>query len=364
MTGRPDVAAVDSNVWLKFSEASRSSQTHVNLSAVREDGRCLWVAGDETATVERLRAHHAGKLARYDDEHSYALADFVDLPGDSGDEADVEGLARAGNYLWAVGSHSLKRSKIKPEHADAKSMKRLAKIEDQINRRLIIRVPVVDGADGSPELRREATVDGEKLTAAVLGSRGKSLTDHLAEDKHLGPFLSIPSKDNGFDLEGVAVHDDSLYLGLRGPVLRGWAVLVEVVPTVKKKHPQRLRLSKIGKNGRRYRKHFLDLDGLGIRDLCPDGDDLLVLAGPSMDLDGPVRVYRWHQAGRTEAPEVVRGEEITPILELPYGDGDDHAEGLALVTRKGKQQLLVVYDSPAEHRLTERGIAADLVELP
>ena len=76
---------------------------------------------------------------------------------------------------------------------------------------------------------------------------------------------------------------------------------------------------------------MLRLDGLGVRDLCPDGDDLLVLAGPTMDLDGPVRVYRWHGACRAETPQVVRGDLLTREIELPYGEGDDHAEGIGLL---------------------------------
>jgi hypothetical protein len=99
-----------------------------------------------------------------------------------------------------------------------------------------------------------------------------------------------------------------------------------------------------------------------VRDLCPDGDDLLVLAGPSMDLDGPVRVYRWHGAAGADAPGVVRDEELTIELELPFGAGDDHAEGIALLSGG---ELLVVYDSPAPARLTRPGaVLADVVALP
>ena len=50
--------------------------------------------------------------------------------------------------------------------------------------------------------------------------------------------------------------------------------------------PSMLRLREIGSHGLPYRKHLLELGGLGIRDLCVDGDDLLILAGPTMDLDG------------------------------------------------------------------------------
>jgi hypothetical protein len=106
----------------------------------------------------------------------------------------------------------------------------------------------------------------------------------------------------------------------------------------------------------------LDLDGLGVRDLCPDGDDLLILAGPTMDLDGPVRIYRWRGAGVAEQPTIVRGDVLTRELELTYGEGDDHAEGMSLL---GQGRVLVVYDSPAPIRLTPDGaVIADVLRLP
>lgn len=354
---------VEATVRLQFGRSSREAETHTNLSAVREDGQCLWVAGDETATIERLVADDPDQPRAYGQERSFPLADFVRLPGDAEEEADVEGIGRAGPYLWVVGSHSRKRRKVKPAHADAKSIKRLAKIEDEANRRIIARIPVVPGSDGLPELARTATADGHEHTAASLGT-GELLTEVLADDDHLGPFLAIPGKDNGLDVEGVAVQGDRVYLGLRGPVLRGWAVALEVEPRQDSDDEHRLGLTKIGPDKERFRKHFLDLDGLGIRDLCPDGPDLLVLAGPSMDLDGPVRLYRWHDAAATEAPEVVRGEEITRVADLPFGEDSDHAEGIALVTRAGRQRLLVVYDSPADDRLGEQGVVADVMRLP
>jgi len=357
------VTATDT-VRLQFGADAQDAETHTNLSAVRAEGRCLWVAGDETATVERLVADSGGPSVSYGHQRSLALADYVDLPGPAGDEADIEGISRTGGFLWAVGSHSLKRKRIKAKHADAKAIKQLAKVEDEPNRRIVVRIPVVTDEDGLPGLAREVTIDGETRTAAVLGGVGASLTDLLADDDHLGPFLVIPSKDNGFDLEGVAAVEDRLYLGLRGPVLRGWAVVLEVHPYVDDEDPHVLRLRAIGPDGEPYRKHFLDLDGLGVRDLCPDGDDLLVLSGPSMDLDGPVRIHRWHHAATTDTPEVVRGEEISRVMDLPYGEGDDHPEGLCrLDDMDGRTRLLVVYDSPAAHRIDGGSIIADVVSL-
>ena len=347
--------SVDGTVRLHFTAASRELQTHTNLSAVRADDPVLWVAGDETATVERLVAQHDG----WGGQVSYALGDLVRLPGDAQEEADVEGLARDGHFLWAVGSHSLRRKQIKDRHDGAEALRRLATVRGQANRQVLLRLPVQD-VDGLPALVPELETDGEVHRAAVFGSRGKDLRDLLADDEHLGPFLALPGKDNGLDIEGIAVRGDRVYLGLRGPVLRGWAVVLEVRPRVDADDAGRLRLRKLD-GGRRYRMHVLDLGGLGVRDLCPHGDDLLVLAGPTMDLDGPVRVHRWYGAMSVEAPTVVRGDALGRELDLPYGEGCDHAEGIGLLP---DGRLLVVYDSPSPARLAGGGVLADLVRLP
>ncbi|RFU20305.1 DUF3616 domain-containing protein [Geodermatophilus marinus] len=353
---------VERSVRLTFSHSSRTSATHTNLSAVRSDGPVLWVAGDETATVERLVADDPDHPSEYAAQTTFRLADLVDLPGaDADEEADVEGLARSGHFLWAVGSHSLRRRRIRDEHDGEKALRRLARVTGQANRQVIVRLPVAD-VGGLPTPVRELTVDGRTHRAAVFGTRGRDLRELLADDEHLAPFLPLPGKDNGLDVEGIAVRGDRVYLGLRGPVLRGWAVVLELRPEVDPDDPARLRLTRFCR-GRRYRKHVLRMDGLGVRDLCPHGEDLLVLAGPTMDLDGPVRVYRWHGACAAETPQVVRGEALTREVEIPFGDGDDHAEGIGLVDAD-EHRLLVVYDSPAPSRLVGDSVTADVVKLP
>jgi uncharacterized protein DUF3616 len=355
---------VERTVRLRFGHEARTAGTHTNLSAVRSDGPVLWVAGDETATVERLVADDVRDPVEFGGQTTYRLADLVDLPGeDTAEEADVEGLARDGDFLWAVGSHSLRRRQVKARHEGDKALRRLAKVTGQANRQVLVRIPVAE-VDGLPTLVREREVAGTRQRAAVFGAHGTDLRDLLADDEHLGPFLPIPGKDNGLDVEGIAVAGPRVYLGLRGPVLRGWAVVLELRPEVPADSPGRLVLRPFA-DGRRYRKHVLRLDGLGVRDLCPHGADLLVLAGPTMDLDGPVHVYRWHGALTAETPQVVRGELLTQEVALPYGAGDDHAEGLGLVGPAEDPRLLVVYDSPAPGRLTADGcVTADVVRLP
>ncbi|MEX5721036.1 DUF3616 domain-containing protein [Geodermatophilus maliterrae] len=351
-------------VTLRFGSAARESSTHTNLSAVRSDGPVLWVAGDETATIERLVADDPAAPTCYGDQTGFSLADLVPLPGGTGpaveEEADIEGLARTPDALWAVGSHSLRRRRIRDEDDGEKALRRLARVTGQPRRQVLVRMPVVD-VDGLPTPVRD---DGAGTRAAVFGARGKDLRDLLADDEHLAPFLPIPGKDNGLDVEGIAVSGERVYLGLRGPVLRGWAVVLELRPEVDAEDPTRLRLRRFP-DGCRYRKHVLRLAGLGVRDLCPQGEDLLVLAGPTMDLDGPVYVYRWHGGCAVEAPAVVRGGVLTRELSLPFGDGDDHAEGIGLLGPAEDGRLLVVYDSPAPRRLTpDGGVLADVVRLP
>lgn len=193
---------------------------------------------------------------------------------------------------------------------------------------------------------------GEILTAAQLERKkdGNHLTRALAKDDHLGAFLKapIPGKDNGFDIEGLALLGDRLFVGLRGPVLRGWAMLLEIQPELDE--PGVLKLKKLA-GKQRYRKHFLNLNGLGIRDLCPWGDQLLILAGPTMDLSGSVRLFQLPQAALTASETLL---EPTLVAEMPYGEGCDRPEGITLLTDH-PDQLLVVYDAPAPERLVGAG---------
>ncbi len=352
-------------VELHFDGDTAAAENHHNLSAVRVEGDVLWLAGDETATLERLVLDDPHAPTRGDGQRTYRLADLVDLPGPPDEEADLEGIARSGDWLWTVGSHSLARRRIKAKHSEAKARKRLSQVRRDPNRFVIARLAVQADADGRPEPVR--TADDGRRSAIVAAPDTETLTDLLADDEHLAPFLAIPSKDNGLDVEGLAVLGDSLLVGLRGPVLRGWAVVLEVHPV--DDGPGRLALGAFP-DGSRYRKHLLDLDGLGVRDLCPHGDDLLVLTGPTMALSGPVRVYRWHGAAGTDTDRVVRGDELTRELELLHGDGVDHAEGIALLDAdadgpaEADRRLLVVYDSPAPARLpTDLTVVADTLPL-
>ena len=365
----------------ELNTLSKGKGLRDGLSVVVQVGDTLWVANDETISLERLsRLRRNREDAHKFGEHTqFALDDFLRLaappPSDPEkseqiEEADVEGLDYRDGYLWLVGSHSLKRKKPDTKESVKENIERLAKVTSDGNRFLLARIPVV-AEDGTYTLEKKVEQDGKKRTAAQLHGDDKSsdLTDALATDKHLRAFLSVPGKDNGFDIEGLAVAGERIFIGLRGPVLRGWAVILEIELKEDEDNASKLELKKIGRDDRPYRKHFLQLGGLGIRDLCVHGSDLLILAGPTMDLDGPVTVFRWSGGTDPEKESVVFADRLPILLQVPYGEGDnkgkDHAEGMTLFGDDGRS-LLIVYDtaSKGRHEKGANSVKADIFDLP
>jgi hypothetical protein len=210
-------------------EFAPDSLVQSNLSGAAFTGDWLWVAGDEACGLDRLRRlDPVGREAlRFGEVRDFPLADLLDLPGAAGEEADLEGMAVADGFLWVVGSHGLKRKNAKPDRDHADNAKRLAKVALDGNRRLLACLPIEPDAKGEPCLVRQAQ-DGRRALRLKGDAQTNLLTRALADDPHFGPYMAIPGKDNGFDIEGLAVDGRRLLLGLRGPVLRGWSALLEI----------------------------------------------------------------------------------------------------------------------------------------
>lgn len=351
------------------------------LSAVIQIGATLWVANDETISLERLSflGQDEQGTYHYGAHQSFPLSQYLSLPvpppagAVEVEEIDIEGLAYQDGYLWLVGSHSLKRKKAQSTATVQKNFRRFADVSREGNRFLLARIPLIDEG-GLPTLAKQVVAeDGTLRRAAQIpaDAKGSLLTRILQEDEHLRAFLDIPGKDNGFDIEGLAVADNRIFLGLRGPVLRGWAIVLEL--EVEATNSAQLRLNAINSDNPHnpdhptYRKHFLRLDGLGVRDLCVRGSDLLILAGPTQDLDGPVTLYCWPGGAQPPAERVVFKEQLITLRSISFGEGDDHAEGMTLfqdAEREGTA-VLVVYDTCAAGRkVGETGVKADIFSLP
>lgn len=350
-----------SRVLFRFSENSDELLNQLSAVTTTPDGS-LWLGSDELRSIERLSPIEPYIFGKHE---SFNLKDFVSL-SNKDEEVDIEGLNYADSYIWLTGSHSPKRKKPKGKKID-KDLKRLACIETEENRYLIARIPVVEGKlfKSCPHPQHP----NKTLTAACLEktSKGNELLDELSKDEHLGHYVSkaLPSKENGFDIEGLAVCKDRLFLGLRGPVLQQWAIILEI--KVEESEPGILRLKSVNDNGRKYKKHFIDLDGLGIRELCFLGDDLIILAGPTMKLEGAMRIFRLRKILNqpNDSLTVQPSDDLELLFDLPFTIGSDHAEGLTLFPCLGQQNaLMVVYDLPDEKRRIEpNAMFADVFSL-
>lgn len=273
-----------------------------NLSAVHADGSFLLLASDEGNLVQILR----GDGATY--------SRVADLPlNASGEEVDVEGLASEGGLYTAVGSHSAKRSKLKPNGtlAQNRALMRLAQPEPA---RDVVAQFRLDAAGTPVDVR--------------LGT----LRPFFEKDPVLAPFAPLPGKENGIDIEGVAMRDGELYVGLRGPVLRGnW------VPVVRCRFAKRIEAGEL---------LYLNLEGRGVRDLCRVGDEFLVLAGPAGEEPLTFQIYLWDGADTLpgKRPGGARPGRLKLLGDLPRPE-HGRPEGMTVtrLTPRGCE-VLVLFD--------------------
>lgn len=326
-----------------------------DLSAAVAVADTLFFGSDEGSALERL--HWAGAGWR---EHTrIALGECLDL--DDADEADIEGLAADDGWLWVLGSHARTRPSLRKGKRDRIDANALCDLKDTRPRCLLARLPLAADPD-VPGALRPVRRDGSRRAGMLKQTKhGNALAAALARDPLIRPFTRIAAKEGGVDLEGIAVAGSRVALGMRGPVVQTFAVLLEAELEVKASGRLKLVEPPV--------KRLVDLEGLGIRDLKRVGDDLLILAGPTTGLDGPCAIYRWrgwlHDApGPRETICLHRPERI---IDLPFGRGEDHPEGLALLnTAEGRREILVVNDGPAPSRLdaARRSLRCDVFALP
>ncbi|URD35159.1 DUF3616 domain-containing protein [Methylobacterium tardum] len=304
---------------LDYRHADKAHHLVRSLSGVSFDGVCLWTVSDEGRTLERLAADEQGFVF----ERQFVLDTlFPDLPSDK--EADLEGLDAEDGRVWLCGSHARTRAKLAPDGRPSPDIRR------RPSRHLLGSVVATEAADPA--------------AYALPFTDAGSLRSRLRDDPLLADFANLPSKENGLDIEGLAVLGSRLLLGLRGPVVAGLAVAVE------------LRLRSDGRIANTAPiRHLLNLGGLGIRDLTRFGEDVLVLAGPVTGADGPFRIYTWRPV-RTKAPQ-------EPKPTWAWLSAEEHPEGFCWLERGDRFGLLVVYDSPDERRIEGHRYTADWFDL-
>jgi hypothetical protein len=324
---KPGARAVAEPIWLDYGKAARTPKFISNLSCVAVAGEHLWTASDEVRTIEVLAPYRSG----YRLKAQYALDDiFPGLPGaDEGQEADIEALDFSGGRLWVCGSHSLTRRPQARTRTDVVEKE----IHKRPSRRLLGSVPL--------------SKDGGEIAgkAAALPVRGAgNLRKVLGRNPYFAPFMELPSKENGIDIEGLVNFKGKTYIGLRGPVIQN----IAVIPALS-----------IGAGMRLSEKdqilHFVDLGGLGVRDLARWKDGLLILAGPVSSADHPFRLYAW-------SPRVTSKIQRPQLLTAVPQEAD-HPEGICALPRDGRDGIIVLYDTANPKRVRGSHFRAEWISL-
>lgn len=322
-----------------------------NLSAAIRFEQTLFIAGDEGCFVHRLVQLPDGGWGLH---QALPLADLLTL-ADPDAEIDIEGLAVEDNWLWIVGSHACTRQKLAKGGDEKIDLEALAALRPMPARAFLARVPLVVETSGHLLPVRQ---DGGRIAGLVKQTgNGNRIAAALARHALLGRFSSLPAKEGGIDIEGIAVVGNRVALGMRGPTLGGHAVLLELQIMAKRSGRLKLIADPVVR--------LLSLEGLAIRDLKRDDDDLLILSGPTTAVSGPCSLWRW-RGWAGDPPRdgtTVRLHKPDWLMDLPHGRGKDHPEGLALVDGD-EPGIMVLPDSPAPLRFKGTRLSVDVFAWP
>ncbi len=340
-----------------------------NVSGIVGNDEILVIGADEKASIQVL------KKTDWDGEKKvYKVTEDITLEDASEkSEVDIEALASDGNRLFVIGSHSTKRKRVKSledlKEAQKQDPDKFGKVGDASH----CKKTSDEGKNEDPEKnpgcwkwnrnrlkKTEPEPNRKRLFVLETEKNGKPkadtiqalpLADVIAQHQVLSGFLEIPSKENGVDIEGLAVDGDKLYVGFRGPVVRGPFAVVLVTKWEKKDEKYELKS--------KHKTRYLNLDGRGIRGMSTVvdkdvrkrfGGDVLVLAGPVGDAPTGWVVYSWD--GKDSIPGLGRGAadehtkaicRIPPPKDYPLAK----AEGVMVLPSPVKDdiQFLIVYDS-------------------
>lgn len=190
---------------------------------------------------------------------------------------DAEGVAWSDGAFYVVGSHGRPRHETGADPAREEARTRATQ--------KVFRIRLVPGS-----VNRSGDIRGPRPTVEV----SSDLPALLRTLPEIAPSLDRKLADHGFNIEGVAVREGRMFLGLRAPVVEGKAAIVSVAVGAlfdgKAERPE-------------LKTYDLGRDSLGqprgVRDLTPYGAGLLVLAGPQLDppqgravIYGDYAVYR------------------------------------------------------------------------
>ena len=233
---------------------------------------------------------------------------------DEGGELDAEGAATDGRFFYVTGSHSVKRNNCAKDPA----------------RQHVIRFAV------DPGTGRAARDANGKLTDYSDSDQLPALMARLPELKqHVGKCLG--DEEGGANIEGLAIRDERLFFGFRGPAKNKEALVLSVDAAAffqgTDAKPEVTRLVVGG--------------GRGIRDLHAVKDGILVLAGPNDDEDNKNKSYHvalWdgkNGSGKAVKPKMLAQLDLKKI-KLRDCDKETKPEALAVLEDSPKRYRIMI----------------------
>lgn len=214
-------------------------------------------------------------------------------------ECDLEGAARVGNRIYWIGSHG--------RNKDGKY---------RSNRHRFFATEVTETPQG-PQLRSIGTPCSTLVTALLTNAALASL--------HLDTASALPpDAKGGLSIEALAARPDgSLWIGFRGPLAKGKALLVPLL------NPDAILEG--------HAPHFgpptrLDLGGRGLRDMAWTGSEWILVAGATGGEQKGTRLFRWNGEGSSPS-----------ALDLP-GLKNLHIEAVAVPPEQPVRRLLLCSD--------------------
>ena len=193
--------------------------------------RCI-VINDETHFAQEFTLNN----------HRLTPGDRIKL-ADKGEEIDAEAIAYGDGQFYITGSHGLSRKKGKDRPATFQVFR----------------------------------LDGDEITAS------KRLREAIENAPHLGKYAGKRLDKNGANIEGLAVKEDRLFFGFRGPSVAGEAFILETSA-----------VALFSDDVLDPKIHVLSLgQRIGIRDLASVEDGILILTGPVNTLPRDYTVALW-----------------------------------------------------------------------
>ena len=297
---------------LESIEFKGDVEKDTDISAIASFGDFLAIGSDESKRKIQI-------LEKEENFYKFQPNLEIELPASAENEdqeIDIEGMSISnGDTLFIIGSHSLKRLKVKTKNSYLKNRERITRVIPEDRKNTIFKLTL------------EPQTGKLKKTEKIKIINIKAIIEH---DSVLGIFTKIPSKENGVDIEGIASDGDTLYIGFRGPVLRDNYVPVMVIDEFKDPSDYELR--------------FVDLQGSGIRELTKVKDGFLIIAGPVGDGLGIYQLYFWDGLDCIPGKDRQKKAQLKLLDEIPCPE-KGKAEGITVMEETDSEyKVIIVYD--------------------